>query len=426
MTVEASDDVNTATRSVTVKVTDSDEGGKVELSSQDALIGVELTATLTDSDGGVPDPRELTGVTWQWAISDDDDPDGTFEDISGATSDTYEPTAGDRFMYLRATAMYTDRTRDAAETDNMLFMNTAMSAVTTAVRNNPENQAPTFGEGASTFRVVEENTKALAGDAGEDDADDDAAEDADDNLADNVGKPVTAKDDADPVPTYTLGGPDKDMFRVRANGQIEVSAKAMLDYETKSSYTVTVTATDSSGDEANNSASITVTIYVTDLDEGPMISSGGLAVSGLSSADYAEDRTDAVATYTASGTDAAQATWSLSGDDAGDFDISSSGELTFASKPDFEAPADADEDNVYEVTVEADDGTNTDSRAVTVTVTDVDDDAEPDLFTRYNANDNDKIDKAEVYTAIDDLIDHGLITKADVYALIDLFIEGSE
>ena len=85
-------------------------------------------------------------------------------------------------MYLRATAMYTDRTRDGADVDdddNMLFMNTAMSAVTTAVRNNPENQAPTFGEGASTFRVVEENTKALAGDAGEDDADDDAAEDAD-------------------------------------------------------------------------------------------------------------------------------------------------------------------------------------------------------------------------------------------------------
>ena len=30
VTVEASDDVNTATRSVTVKVTDSDEGGKVD------------------------------------------------------------------------------------------------------------------------------------------------------------------------------------------------------------------------------------------------------------------------------------------------------------------------------------------------------------------------------------------------------------
>ena len=46
VTVVASDGVNTATRSVTVKVTDADEGGKVTLSAQDALIGVELTATL--------------------------------------------------------------------------------------------------------------------------------------------------------------------------------------------------------------------------------------------------------------------------------------------------------------------------------------------------------------------------------------------
>ena len=108
VTVEASDDVNTATRSVTVKVTDSDESGKVKLSSQDALIGVELTATLTDSDGGVPDPRDLTGVTWQWTKSET--ADGTFDDIPGATSDTYTPTAGDRDDYLQATAMYTDRT----------------------------------------------------------------------------------------------------------------------------------------------------------------------------------------------------------------------------------------------------------------------------------------------------------------------------
>ena len=67
VTVVASDGKNTAMRSVTVKVTDADEGGKVTLSSQDALIGVELTATIADSDGGVPDPSVLTGVTWQLA-----------------------------------------------------------------------------------------------------------------------------------------------------------------------------------------------------------------------------------------------------------------------------------------------------------------------------------------------------------------------
>ena len=48
-------------RSLTVKVVDTDEMGMVELSSQDALIGVELTATLMDSDGGVPAPGKFTG-----------------------------------------------------------------------------------------------------------------------------------------------------------------------------------------------------------------------------------------------------------------------------------------------------------------------------------------------------------------------------
>ena len=56
----------TAMRSLTVKVVDTDEMGMVELSSQDALIGVELTATLKDSDGGVPDPGTFTGQKWQW------------------------------------------------------------------------------------------------------------------------------------------------------------------------------------------------------------------------------------------------------------------------------------------------------------------------------------------------------------------------
>ena len=41
--------------------------------------------------------------------------DGDQEVISGATSDTYTPKAVDRGMYLRAIAMYTDRTRDAAD-----------------------------------------------------------------------------------------------------------------------------------------------------------------------------------------------------------------------------------------------------------------------------------------------------------------------
>ena len=103
-----------------------------------------------------------------------------------------------------------------------------------------------------------------------------------------------------------------------------------------------------------------VTIYVTDLDEAPVIMRGGLAISGKSSVSYAENGTAAVATYAASGPEAASATWSLEDVDAGDFRISRSGVLTFRSAPDFENPTD-----MGRVTVEADDGTRMD--AVTAT-----------------------------------------------------------
>ena len=101
---------------------------------------------------------------------------------------------------------------------------------------------------------------------------------------------------------------------------------------------VTVTATDPDG----LNASIDVTITVTDMDEAPEIVVGGLVLSGPGSLNYAENGTDAVGTYTASGPDAAGARMSLTGDDAGDFRING-GELTFRTSPDFENPADADE-----------------------------------------------------------------------------------
>ena len=191
VTVVASDGVNTATRSVTVKVTDADEAGKVTLSSQDALIGVELTATLADSDGGVPDEDRFMRQEWQWysLVSEtvevfDSNGDLNMNVVSGTREvlevgddeATYTPDADDRDRHLRAMVTYTDRTRD---TDNdpgdntgvamfVGFTNTAMSDATTPVRNNPDNQAPKFDDGTSTFRLVEENTKALSGTPGDD------------------------------------------------------------------------------------------------------------------------------------------------------------------------------------------------------------------------------------------------------------------
>ena len=150
-------------------------------------------------------------------------------------------------------------------------------------------------------------------------------------------------------------------------GQISVKAGTKLDYETKSTYMVTVTATDPGG----LSASIDVTIKVTDVNEAPEILVGGLSISGSAPAPYAENGTGPVATYRAIGSNAASATWSLAGADAGDFRISRSGVLTFVRSPNYEAPADADTDNVYQVTVRASDRRDNAMLAVTVFVTDV-------------------------------------------------------
>ena len=63
--------------------------------------------------------------------------------------------------------------------------------------------------------------------------------------------------------------------------------------------------------------------------------------------------------------------WSLGGDDAGQFSITD-GMLMFMTAPDYEMPMDMGGDNMYMVTVMADDGTYMDTHDVTVMVTNVD------------------------------------------------------
>ena len=163
-----------------------------------------------------------------------------------------------------------------------------------------------------------------------------------------------------------MGGADAASFSIDA-GTGQLTAKGQLDKETKDTYTVIVTATDPSGE----TGMVTVTITVTNVDEAPTITRGGLSISGATRPRYAENGTGTVATYRAIGSNAASATWALSGADARDFRISSSGVLSFPRSPNYEAPADADTDNVYQVTVRASDRRYNAMLAVTVSVTDV-------------------------------------------------------
>ena len=249
---------------------------------------------------------------------------------------------------------------------------------------------------------------------------------------------------ADPsqILTYSLSGTDMASFTISQTndddttdvdeeGLISVKAGTKLDHEAKSTYRVTVTATDSDG----LSASIDVTITVTNVDEAPEIMVGGLAISGTTRVDYAEDRRDAVATYTAFGPDADMATWSLEGDDAGQFSITNGGMLTFVSSPDYENPASANMDNTYMVTVMADDGTYMAMRDVVVTVTDVEDTTTPvtdgtlleRLLERFDTEDdngvkNGQIDKSEVVDAIIAFVTPGASNKPSKEDIVDLIV----
>ena len=397
ITVVATDsDGQTDEMDVTVTVTNVAEAGTVTLSPLQPRIGSPVTASPTDIDGAVSD------VKWQWAKSTANQ-NADFEDIDDATAASYTPVMADYAMFLRATATYTDPAGSGTATSDPMergFM-----------KVDDTNRAPEFsdqdlemdGDQTDQEREIAENTVA----------------------GEYIGVAVTATDPNDDSLTYSLDGTDGASFSIeRSSGQLQT--KASLNREEKDTYMVTVTATDPSG----LSATVNVTIKITDVPEPPVITvGGGLAISGMISVDYAENGTDAVATYTASGPDASMATWSLEGDDAGQFSITN-GMLMLMTAPDYEMPMDADMDNEYMVTVKATGGTYMATRDVVVTVTDVEEETPVTGGTLLERFDTDvdgvsgEIDKSEVIMAINDYFDEiGGVTKKDVLDVINLYLD---
>ena len=325
VTVQASDGKKTGMRKVMVSVTNAEEAGVVTLDKITPVVGILVMASLTDPDGGI------SKLTWQWSITGANA--GSVEGVTstgdgpimGATSDTYKPKAGDVGGTLTATASYFDGESALDATDKRMTAKAAAFAVELDTRNKPPvfdlDEDEDGDRDTMVTRNVEENTKANA-------ADDSTTDATDDN--DNVGAAVTATDTkADGLAEtliYSLGGADAAKFRVRDDGQIEVADGTKLNYETKNTYMVTVMARDPLG----VSASIPVTIMVTNVDEAP-------DVSGDEEVDYPENGTGSVATYTAEDPEGAAVKWSLGGDDASDFMLEN-GVLSFKKSPDYETP----------------------------------------------------------------------------------------
>ncbi len=381
---------------VTVTVTNVNEPGKVTLATStdngtpQYLVGATLTATASDGDitdatqnftGDVA--NEVTGVTWRWYRGGTRIPDQNSNEYTLQPADADNP--------IRAVVYYivtgnVDQEMAEETTDYPVL---AARVGDTQLKFDPDAVSRTISEGAKGR---------------------------------NVGAPVTATGNHGTV-RYTLSGTDSVRFEIdEKTGQITTDVD--LNYEadanevdncttTQNSCSVTVRATDSTGQPTSAdlvNLDATVIITITDVDEKPAFDDTGSQTVGVpeNSTDlfgnttegYSEDAVGEV-TYTAMDPEGLTVNYSLTGPDASKFQISGSRPvLSFVSKPDFEAKASADRDNVYMVTVRASVDGDTGERMVRVTVGDVDEGPDVSGSSTRNFAENGE-DAVATFTAVD-------------------------
>ena len=148
--------------------------------------------------------------------------------------------------------------------------------------------------------------------------------------------------------TLTLGGTDADSFNL--SDENVLTFKEAPDYETKDSYSITLTLTDGTETVPKD-----VTIAITNVND--------VAPEFTSEATFsaAENQT-AIGTVTATDAEGDDVSFTISGDELA---ITSAGVLTFVSAPDYETK------DAYTATVTASDGTNITTQDITVNVTDI-------------------------------------------------------
>jgi len=164
--------------------------------------------------------------------------------------------------------------------------------------------------------------------------------------------------------TYSLSGNPGGLFAINATTGVVTTAAAIDRESLGGSVTIEVTATSADASMAAQN----FTIAINDINEAPTVTS---AASGIAP----ENVATSTAVYSVTATDPDAGTtlsYAITGADAALFNVdSSTGAVTFKASPNFEAPADSGANNVYDIVVHANDGTNDTTKAVAITVTNV-------------------------------------------------------
>lgn len=329
--ISASDGVATTTQAVRLTVTNENDNAPTIEAGTDSVVenttGVVLTVSAGDADGDAL----------------------TFAIAGGADAALFTVDASTGALSFIAPPDF-DTPADA-DTDNIFQVDISASDGTftstdtaTIVVSDINDETPVFTSGVA--QAVDENLTA-------------------------TGYVATATDADGTSPTFAItGGADAALFTIDTNSGA-LSFINAPDFENPGDagannvYDVEITASD-----GVNSAVQSVAVTVNDVvSEAPIFSSG-------STGTLAENATGPAYTAVAVDPNSNPVTYSLSGTDSALFSINATtGEITFIASPDFEAPGDAGADNVYDIIVTADDGTDTSTQAVAISVTNENDNA---------------------------------------------------
>ncbi len=182
---------------------------------------------------------------------------------------------------------------------------------------------------------------------------------------------VTSSDPDGQLSNYSIvGGADAALFQIDAATGV-LSFVAGPNYEVPSDagsnniYDVVVQASDGNLVDTQNLA-----ITVTNVNEAPVITSNG---GGASASIVINENTSSVTTITSTDPEGALRTYSIvGGADAARFTVNAStGALSFVSAPNYEAPADAGGNNIYDVIVQVSDGAVSTTQNLAVSVNNV-------------------------------------------------------